>query len=435
MRVKIVGGGIAGLSSALFVSKAASKGSRIVVHMKQQSKANNVDYSFTGLWTPSLVCLESLGLLDQLLACGKCVDKSGYSSKSGTWLAVPNKGLYSVTRKDKSALSGSAPSPALLFVKTRDLVSVLMEAAQRDDKIVLLHDDEWSSAEDSQQGDCDLLIAADGMNSAVKRHFHQTEASSSHSVCYKNYDVYRGNVIHVVKDKDLLPEQSAFQTWGPGGKRFACVPTHEGYSWFAALSNKHAPLDQVEAKASFSLGDLRREFEGYHAPIDLLLQSTHPDSFSFTPAFASRSASYSPLSTILPNSNGQAVVYVGDAALCLDPILAQGAGCAIEDGRLLHDAIRHAEQGKMNDTSSGGKVKGEVGVSRDVLTYFEKSRTTRREKLLILSQIATNFGNISSPLLCSVRNALFAIAPSKVKGRVMDAAIAIGIESNVFEKE
>ena len=50
---------------------------------------------------------------------------------------------------------------------------------RNENKIVLLHDDEWSSeVESSQHGECDdLLIAADGMNSAVKRHFRPTEAA------------------------------------------------------------------------------------------------------------------------------------------------------------------------------------------------------------------------------------------------------------------
>lgn len=94
--------------------------------------------------------------------------------------------------------------------------------------------------------------------------------------------------------------EEGFQIWGVGA-RFACVPTHLGNSWFAAvtcqppMSLHHGATwgDRAGAllNGSFAITDeefeqMRRMFSGWHAPIPHLLARTDLSSVSCSYAYA-----------------------------------------------------------------------------------------------------------------------------------------------------
>lgn len=94
--------------------------------------------------------------------------------------------------------------------------------------------------------------------------------------------------------------EEGFQTWGIG-KRFACVPTHLGNSWFAAISC-HPPMslhheapwgDRGGALLNGSFSVTAEEFEKirgplleWHSPIPQLLNNADSSSVTCTYAYA-----------------------------------------------------------------------------------------------------------------------------------------------------
>lgn len=118
------------------------------------------------------------------------------------------------------------------------------------------------------------------------------------------------------------------QTWGLG-QRFASVPLADGQVWFATLP---LPLDIDDGGD----GERRRAllldlFGGWHAPIPALLQATPPGGILRDAAVAHRAF---PPFVVDGGGGGRGawpVTLVGDAAHGVDPILAQGAGVAVED--------------------------------------------------------------------------------------------------------
>lgn len=99
MRVLIVGGGVAGLSTAAFLCTIPQ-----VKHITVL-EAGSVDSvssgSYTGVWTPALLALKKLGVLedeqpsagDQQRKQWQAVGHSGYRTTTGQWLASPYPGL------------------------------------------------------------------------------------------------------------------------------------------------------------------------------------------------------------------------------------------------------------------------------------------------------------------------------------------------------
>ena len=92
--------------------------------------------------------------------------------------------------------------------------------------------------ENGEEFPVDLLIAADGSNSTVRKLIHPTINPISH----RGYEVYRGHVPWYVLSSSNKITFTAFQTWGDGA-RFAAVETKTGIAWFAALTNKAPSLN------------------------------------------------------------------------------------------------------------------------------------------------------------------------------------------------
>lgn len=143
------------------------------------------------------------------------------------------------------------------------------------------------------------------------------------------------------------------QTWGPAS-RFASVPLADGQVWFATL-----PITFDQDAQDAQLQRQRRlldHFGGWHAPIPALLAATPPGSILFDHAVAHRS--FPPFNSSHSNDSGGGassdwpVTVVGDAAHGVDPILAQGAGVAVEDAYALACALGGVGKGGEGDVAA-----------------------------------------------------------------------------------
>jgi hypothetical protein len=216
------------------------------------------------------------------------------------------------------------------------------------------------------------------------------------------------------------------------------------YAWFAAVSRKGpAPSAGDSSPTPFSgpfsnksytaspalLGDLRETLHGWPKLVeDVLDQTRHIDysDVTVTPAWASRkveqvSKVYSLVTDYAPTGTASAagggampVAFVGDAFHTFDPILAVGAGAALEQARALYYCLQSSTGG---DTSAASIA--------TALHQFNGTVCARAQKLDVVSDLAQRVGVVQSPLLSLYRNAVMSILPEKAKGRVMDSMIRI----------
>jgi 2-polyprenyl-6-methoxyphenol hydroxylase-like FAD-dependent oxidoreductase len=123
----------------------------------------------------------------------------------------------------------------------------------------------------------------------------------------------------------------SFETWGPGGSRFAVLPLSDGacYCYATLIAPEHTAFDD-------DLGELRRVFGGWHQPI--------PGIIAGLPDAAVLRNDITELSP-LPALHRGRVALLGDAAHAMTPELGQGACLAIEDATVLAAAIATARAG------------------------------------------------------------------------------------------
>ena len=141
------------------------------------------------------------------------------------------------------------------------------------------------------------------------------------------------------------------------------------------------------------------------------------------------------------------VAYVGDAFHTFDPILAVGAGAAVEQGAALAAAIarnsNNINSGISGNSESGvGTKRGEeefkgedflveggVGVDgvdiEKALKEYSAEVCTRAQRLGVISDAAQTCGHVESPLWGAYRDAVLGIMPEGPKGKAMDAMIRI----------
>jgi hypothetical protein len=354
MNVVIAGSSIAGLACAATLRKLPFVKTIKVLDTKCSRATNDaarashvVDQLYTGIWNPGAYGIRNHIEVPEAVIrkLFQPVGNSGYKSVSGRWLANPSLNL----------MGAFDSHPSLSFVRNRDLLRTLEEAAGIDDNLtdkyakveivrdarvvdLQLHRDRSTAGyrplvqisvsscggrgknEESVVLDADLLVAADGCFSTVRR-LALSDTSHSSDVrageidkqwerergrvdaqlmsLYKRrgYTVYRGHSAGTVSTAEndattVITRISdvAFQTWGPGA-RFACVPTLTGNAWFAALTTSptgassipgvengrqcHAALANGSRLVSAKeLTQLKEKFRGWHEPIGMLLSNT-----------------------------------------------------------------------------------------------------------------------------------------------------------------
>jgi len=387
MKVIVVGGGVAGLSVAKALTRLPLIASVKIIDNAATDDRRLIDNTYTGLWNPSLSILSKYGVDIEKNIC--YVKKSGYRSTDGRWLAQPRKGLGIDYHKE----------PCLGFIKDKDLLTALVSSLPSsvsfiNESISIVEMNNKVISNTGNIYEADLIIAADGKNSTIRRCLHN---DNNNTLKYRGYEVYRGHstsLFHFAYKHRISEE--AFQTWGPG-LRFATVPTYEGNAWFLAISKPIANANTIKGAHSVinkeNFEDLVAMLSNWHNPIPDLLANTDNGHKGVIVCDA-----YGGSSTKLPQSvvsnNNTGAAFVGDASYCLDPILAQGAGLSIEHSYLLAKAL---EQHKY--TNNLGKA----------LKYFDEMKVERQSRLHYLSDISQSIGNLHDKNMIQARDNIMAL--------------------------
>lgn len=477
MNVVISGGGLAGLSSALRLHKVAGVKSITVL---EKSSKNSFANGHLGLWTNALNVLRpALGesSFSALMSAKNCgfVQDSGYRDVKGEWLMKPKVGV---------SVYDDGKSPSLGFIRNETILSELQKTLL-DSSVVLKYAETIATVESNSSSrsviktssgeelPCDLLIAADGMNSHLLEMVSNQVADGKEmtaKIADRGYYVYRGFLSK--RSLSSIPEgaiASSFQTWGAGGLRFAVVPASDGgISWFAAVTQieqtnmrAYARKDKDRVRegpftneswvaSSDDLVNLRSAFSDWHAPIpDLITLSLESrkgndksarkgnsmggsskkkggineadfvlemERVSVCRAVASEGGppkgSNGVFTLTTDDSTGTstiAVASVGDAFFTFDPILAVGGGHAVVSADLLTKSLE-------NHPEDIAKA----------LQEYEKEGSTRAQVLSVISDIAQTMGSVKSPVIRAYINVVLTwMLPSAAKARGMDSLIRL----------
>ena len=432
LRVAIVGGGCAGLSSALHLAPLVEQGwISGPIDIYEEKPVVNRDIG-VGIWSTVLEQFRDSHrtshrvVYQTMTTDGTWLGDVGYRTPDGAWLLKSKLPTSKETMEEQDM-------PALLFLRERDMLESLQEAvhweehqgtirvlnAGRVDGLYEESSHPWStnlmlcnskvktSTTDQENEytlqpqsclsdrDYHLIVAADGMNSALRNVYggHETDArrligtstlaspidlptnftdnkymttvrdwdKSQHQEIVglqdRHYTVFRGNANLSRKDLYGDPNNPSYQTWGTGkSMRFASVPMfcptpqgrEERQVWFMtidnnAISNESDPVKRRDM--------LLEEFKDWHDPIQRTVMATPPEEILMERAVAHRHCTGPVLAFNTkvvrhlrgrhPPSSGEGpcIVFIGDSYMTVDPILAQGFTCAMESGAALSHAV------------------------------------------------------------------------------------------------
>jgi 2-polyprenyl-6-methoxyphenol hydroxylase-like FAD-dependent oxidoreductase len=374
-RVIVIGAGIGGLSAAIALSRA---GLDVQVYERVAELAS-VGAGIS-LWKNALVALERLGVYQAIRALGVPGANAGLRTWDGSLLVDAG----STQLQDRFG-------EFVIVVHRAALQQVLLDATgpgcvHLGHACAAIDEDASGVTVRFANGETtrgDAVIGADGLHSVVRAHLHGDQRPS-----YRGYTAWRGVVPF---DHERL---RVGESWGPG-RRFGQMPMAGGQVYWFATAN----VPEGERSPDGEKADLLRRFRGWHDPIEALIAAT-PDAAILRNDMYDRSP--------LGRWGRGRLTLLGDAAHPMTPNLGQGGCQAIEDAVVLGAAIASAAADRVPDA----------------LRAYEDQRVRRTANLINASRRIGVVGQLSNPLLVSLRNA----AVKAVGGRMQASQIAALIE-------
>ena len=364
-RVAIVGGGIAGLATALALRQ---RGLASTVY--ERAPALREVGAGIALWPNGTRVLGSLGVLNVVAATAGRADSVEILTATGTRLV----------RMDTSR--AYAPS---LCVRRPDLLAALADAVGNE-SIRLGHEvvgvDQHGGAVElafanGTTAESDLVVAADGLRSLVRR-----EAVLEASLGYRGYTVWRG----IGPAQEGWPSADACEVWGRR-QRFGLFRLSDGQAYWYVCASR--PPGQRS-------GDERTEAAS-------VVASWHPAIASIIAATPEVHRHDVWDRAVRGRTLKGRIVLVGDAAHGMTPDLEQGGAQALIDASQLAYAL---------DTA---------GSLEKALATFARQQKRRTTPVVLQSRFAAWVGQLGGPS-ASVRDAITWATPSRMFGAAFTAA-------------
>jgi 2-polyprenyl-6-methoxyphenol hydroxylase-like FAD-dependent oxidoreductase len=359
----VIGAGIGGLSAAIGLHRAGWD----VTVLDRVAVFRPVGAGLV-LQANGMRCLDALGLGEAVRTQGRPSISGGTRRADGQWLArIPAEDLERVLGTSAIGVHRAALHDILL--------GALPAGAVRTGARVTAVTAEGEVTYDGPAGpvsvEADLVVAADGIHSMVRRSLWPRAAAPVHV----GVRAWRG--VTPVWHGDLVVAIS----WDRGAE-FGIVPLVDGrVSWFAAVN---------AAPGSSADGDTRvpARFHGWHDPIPALIAAT--DSVLRDDLAC--------LDEPLPTYVRGRVALLGDAAHAMTPNLGQGANQALEDAVVL------------------AAVAGQPGG----LAAYDSRRRPRSQQVAKASRMIGRFGQqLENPIAVAARNTLMRLTPPRLALRSM----------------
>jgi 2-polyprenyl-6-methoxyphenol hydroxylase-like FAD-dependent oxidoreductase len=380
MRIVVVGAGIAGLVAA---TAAHRGGDRVTVI--ERSGRGSVAGAAISLFGNALRALDAIptgtadgagrvGLGQQVRAIGGTPaggSLAGLRTPSGRWLVRSRVGGH--------GRLGAGSEVAV--VHRKDLQDVLLQQLPSDvvefDSICTGVRNQPNGAAVSWRGpsgetiaDADLVIAADGLRSPLRRALWPDDPG----VRFAGYTGWRGITAAPV------PLTCIAETWGRG-ERFGFASLHDGrVYWYATASGPPGRTTGTDERA-----EVLARFGSWHDPIPTLIGGTDPDDVLHHDIHD--------LAGHLGSFVQGRVVLVGDSAHAMTPDLGQGGCQAIEDAVTLCALLRLSES------------------VPEALTTYDTLRRRRTQSLAARARRMGQVGQLRSWLGAGMRDALMRLVP------------------------
>ncbi|MEU9885096.1 FAD-dependent oxidoreductase [Sphaerisporangium sp. NPDC051011] len=299
----IIGGGIGGLTAAAALSR---KGWQVTVC----ERAPSLEPVGSGIAIApnALKALDTIGVGDRVRALAALQGEAGLRAPDGRRLL----------RTSAEAATARFGDPTVLLLRSTLiglLASALPPEALRLGTTVHAADPR-TGAVSTSAGDlrADLVVAADGINSAVRRALFPGHPGPVHAGATSWRAV-------VPRPEGPEGEVRGSETWGPG-QVFGVMPLVDGlvYCYATAPAGRAGGEDGAKAK-------LTRLFGTWHDPIPALIHAAREGEILEHDLYC--------LPSPLPAFHSGRVALLGDAAHAMTPNLGQGACQAIEDAVVL----------------------------------------------------------------------------------------------------
>jgi 2-polyprenyl-6-methoxyphenol hydroxylase-like FAD-dependent oxidoreductase len=357
----IVGGGIAGLSTAIGLRRAGWQ----VTVLEQAGEFRPVGAGVV-LQANGLRCLDVLGVGTAVRQGGRADISGGSRTSDGRWLARIEAGrLEQVLGTPAYGIHRAVLHEILLHALPED---VEVRTGARVTGVTAEGDVAYQGPDGTVRITADLVVGADGIRSAVRK---QLWPGTADPVAL-GVTAWRGVAPPWRGDLDVAI------SWGRGAE-FGIVPLSDGrISWYAA----------VNAMPGSATAEIDARFLDWHEPIPALVAATSTvihDDLAW-------------LAEPLPTYVKGRVALLGDAAHAMAPHLGQGANQALEDAVVLADAV--------------GRPQG--------LAAFDRQRRPRSQQVARASRTIGRFGQqLQNPLAVAARNTLIRLIPPRLALRSM----------------
>lgn len=376
LTMSIIGGGIAGLCTALALQ---NRGIRAEV-FEASPKLEPVGAGL-GLGANAMLAFKELGIYDDVVQIGKSLPSFTLYDHLGKRISHtqfdPNDtiGSFTIHRANLHELLLSRLDPAQIHLGKR-----VVKYQAEDFSVSLTFDDGSTHI-------TNYLIVADGIHSAVRQTLLPASVPR-----YSGYTCWRA----VIDNTSLKISQSS-ETWGSKG-RIGLVPLPDNLLyWFICINAKKGDLKHYGVK------ELSSRFDQYHAPIPQVLAATDDHQLIHNDIIDLK-----PLSQF---AFGRTVL-IGDAAHATTPNMGQGACQAIEDAVVLGQCVE-----KITDTEEAFRL-------------FEKRRLGRTRWIVDTSWRLGKAAQLENGLLIGLRNAALRSLPPSVNNRQLDKIKTVDFLSN-----
>ncbi len=364
-KFSIVGGGIAGLTTAIALQKIGV--SPIIFEGAPEIKPLGAGIV---LAANAMKAFQKLGLAEKIMAGGNQLTEFIIKDQKGK----------TITRTDISTFSKQV-GIGNFAIHRAALHAILLEHVEpgtvvTNKKLIALEKTKIPISllfEDGTRHETNYIIAADGIHSLVRQ-----ELLPFSQPRFAGYTCWRA-----VIDNNTIHLPYALETWGRKGRFGAVRLAPDKIYWFACLNaNAHDPVMK-----QFVIQDLLKYFGQYHAPIPEILEATSNDSLIHNDILDIKPIKQFAFDNIL---------LVGDAAHATTPNLGQGACQAIEDAMVLANSL---------DQYSG---------VQQAYSHFNQLRQEKTTYIIKTSHTLGNIAQWTNPLAVTIRNSLFRALPDRM---------------------
>ncbi len=373
MKAVIVGGGIGGLCTAIALQQTGIEATVYEAAPELRPVGAGV-----GLAANAIQGLQRLGVSDKVIARGEQLEA----------LVIFDEHRNVISNFDTKPLS-KRYGVNNFVIHRADLHEVLYNQLQPSSLVLnkrcagikQLANKVEVTFTDGSNVTADLLIAADGINSAIRQQLLPKSKPR-----YAGYTCWRGVVEN--PDVDINTSISA-EMWAPQGRVGMAPLQNNTIYWYACVNAKQN--DPVMRQMSPE--QLAAHFANVYEPVATVLAATKAAQMIWNDI-----TDLDPLKRFAFGN----IVLLGDAAHATTPNMGQGACQAIEDAVVLGQCLR------------------QQSTIQEALMHYEKRRLTRTAKVIRMSRLLGAVSQWQHPLMIGVRNNIFKITPDFVNQSQME---------------